>query len=151
MPRSLVIQLRKSPVSKPPVRHSLMNALFSSETKRPGEQGAAGYFPKILLLKSAKMVLCPFQRSHREICTRNRPVSETKFWMISGGPFLSRPLCFIAALFLAVWAHRDRDLKSLRKRTRCGTCLQNQFLGKMSSCTPFCWASDPAIYSAHRF
>ena len=25
------------------------------------------------------MVLCPFHRSHREICTWNRPVSETKF------------------------------------------------------------------------
>ena len=23
--------------------------------------------------------VCPFHRSHREICTRNRPVSETKF------------------------------------------------------------------------
>ena len=45
--------------------------------------------------KRAKMVLCSFHRSHGEICTRNRPVSETKFLlMISGGPFLSRPLCF---------------------------------------------------------
>ena len=25
------------------------------------------------------MVLCSFHRSHREICTRNRPLSETKF------------------------------------------------------------------------
>ena len=25
------------------------------------------------------MVFCPFHRGHREICTRNRPVSETKF------------------------------------------------------------------------
>ena len=31
-----------------------------------------------------------------EICTRNWPLSETKFWMISGGPFLSQPLCFSA-------------------------------------------------------
>ena len=36
-------------------------------------------------------------RSHSEVCTRNRPLSETKFLlMISGGPFLSRPLCFTA-------------------------------------------------------
>ena len=72
-------------------------AIVSSKTKGPGEQGAAGYCPKILLLKRAKMVLCPFHRSHREICARNRPVSETKFLlMISGGPFLSWPLCFTA-------------------------------------------------------
>ena len=29
--------------------------------------------------KGPKMVLCPCRRSHREICTRNRPVSETHF------------------------------------------------------------------------
>ena len=52
---------------------------LSSETKGPGEQGAAGYCPKTLLLRRAKMVLCPFHWSHREICTRNRPISETKF------------------------------------------------------------------------
>ena len=61
---------------------------FSSKPKGPGEQGAAGYCPKILLLKRAKMVVLPFHRSHRQICTWNRPVSET---MISAGPFLSRP------------------------------------------------------------
>ena len=43
------------------------------------------------------MVLCPSLWSHREICTWNRPVSETKFLrMISGGPFLCRPRCFTA-------------------------------------------------------
>ena len=65
----------------------------SSKTKGPGEQRAAGYCPKILLLKRAKMVLCPFHRSHREICTQNRPVSETKFLddflgPLSPGPFV---------------------------------------------------------------
>ena len=65
---------------------------FSSKRKGPGEQGAAGYCPKILLLNRAKVVLCPFHRSHGKICTRNR----WDFWMISGGPFLSRPLCFTA-------------------------------------------------------
>ena len=54
--------------------------IFSSKTTGPGEQGAAGCCPKTLLLKRAKMVLCPFHRSHREICTRNRPVSQTIFW-----------------------------------------------------------------------
>ena len=45
------------------------------------------------------MVLCPFHRSPREICTRNRPVSETKFLDdFLSGPFLSRPLCFTADL-----------------------------------------------------
>ena len=32
---------------------------FSSKLKGPGEQGATGFCPKILLLKRAKMVLCP--------------------------------------------------------------------------------------------
>ena len=70
---------------------------YSSAVKQRGREnnGAAGYCPKILLLKRAKMV-CPFHRSHREICTRNRPVSETKFLlMISGGPSLSRPFILL--------------------------------------------------------
>ena len=38
-----------------------------------------------------------FHRSHRDICTGNRPVSERKFLeTISDGPFLSRPLWFTA-------------------------------------------------------
>ena len=39
-----------------------------SETKGPGEEGA--------LPKRAKMVLSSFHRSHREIRTRNRPLSD---------------------------------------------------------------------------
>ena len=67
---------------------------LSSKTKGPREQGAAGYCPKILL---GQIGALPFHRSRRDICTRNRPVSETKFLlMISGGPFLSRPLWFTA-------------------------------------------------------
>ena len=48
--------------------------------------------------KRAKMVLCPFHRRHRhrEICTRNRPVSETKFLDDFWGPLSLRPLCFTA-------------------------------------------------------
>ena len=53
-------------------------------------QGAAGYCPTILLLKSAKMGICvPSIGVIREICTRNRPVSETKFLDdFSPGPFV---------------------------------------------------------------
>ena len=50
--------------------------------------------PQILLPKRAKTVLCPFHRSHREICTRNRPVSETKFLDDFWGP-----LCFTVEFF----------------------------------------------------
>ena len=59
---------------------------FSSKTKGPGEEGAAGYCPKILLPTRAKMVLCSFHRSHRGICSRNRPLSETKFLDDFWGP-----------------------------------------------------------------
>ena len=72
---------------------------YSSAVNARGREknGAAGYCPKLLLPKRAKMVLCSFHRSHREICTRNRPLSETKFLlMISGGAFLSQPLWFTA-------------------------------------------------------
>ena len=55
-------------------------------------EGAAGDCPKILLPKRVKMVLCSFHRSHREVCTRNRPLSETKFLDDFWGPFLSQPL-----------------------------------------------------------
>ena len=53
--------------------------VVSSKQKGAGEEGAAGYCPEILLPKSAKWVLCSLLRSHREICTRNRPLSEKKF------------------------------------------------------------------------
>ena len=48
-------------------------------------------------------------RSHREICTRKWPLSETKcLLMISGGPFLSWPLCFTAEVM---------SLEGLRSQT----------------------------------
>ena len=50
------------------------------------------------------MVLCPFHRSHREICTQNQPVSETTFLDDLGGPFLSRPLSFTAESILEDFA-----------------------------------------------
>ena len=40
-----------------------------------------------------------FHRSHREISTRNRPLSETKFLDDFWGPFLSRSLWFTADIF----------------------------------------------------
>ena len=80
--------------------------LLSNQTKKGlGEQGAAGYCPKILLLQKAKMVLCPFRRSRREICTRNRPISETNFlddfW---GAPF--SPGLFVLLLICAFFSAR---------------------------------------------
>ena len=45
-----------------------------------------------------KVVLCPFHRSRREICTPNRPVSETNFLDDFWGPFLFQPLYSTAEL-----------------------------------------------------
>ena len=90
------------------------NKCFSSKTKGPGEQGATGYCPKLLLLKRANMVLRPFHRSHREICTRIGQFLRRNIWMISGGPFLSRPLCFTAERF--TWTshwQRSRDRNAM--------------------------------------
>ena len=86
-----------SPVSRqPPPANPFSKPLnlLSNKSKGAGRTRAAGYCPKILLLNRANMVLCPFHRSHMEICTRNRPVSETKFPDDFWG--LSRPLCFTA-------------------------------------------------------
>ena len=67
---------------------------FSSETKGPGEEGAAGYCPKILLPKRAKMVLCSFFRCQRKSALEIGQFPRQKFWMISGAPFLSGPFVF---------------------------------------------------------
>ena len=72
--------------------------------------------PKILLLKRAKMVLCPFRRSHREICTLNRQFLRRGFWMISGGPFLSRPLWLTA------------DYRGLEERSPCLQRVECKFV-----------------------
>ena len=75
-----------------------MSGSFSppSEVNQRGrEKKGPPDVPKILLLKGAKMVLCPFHRSHREIWTRNRPVSETKFLDDFWGPLsLPAPLVY---------------------------------------------------------
>ena len=50
------------------------------------------------------MVLCPFHRSHREICTRNRPVSETTFLDDFSGPLsLPAPLFYCWRIAAEVW------------------------------------------------
>ena len=75
---------------KPAEHYSYRSGPFvGSKTKGPGEEGAAGYCPKILLPKRGQngALLFPLKISH--FLRRN-------FWMISGGPFLSRPLCLIA-------------------------------------------------------
>ena len=55
------------------------------------------------------MVLCPFHRSHREICTRNRPVSETKFLDDFWGP-LSLPAPLIGNFLRAGTLTRGDDI-----------------------------------------
>ena len=86
-------------------------ASISNKTKGPAEQGAAGIFPKTLLLTRVKMVLCPFHKSHREIRTQNRPVSETKslddFWI---------PLSLPAPLFLPLIAREFLENRGNRSR-----------------------------------
>ena len=67
------VQIRMG-LELPLIFFRVFKPFFSSETRGPGEQGAAGYCPKILLLKRA----------------RNRPVSETKFLDDFWGP-LSLP------------------------------------------------------------
>ena len=61
---------------------------------RERTKGAPDIAPKSLLLKRAKMVLCPFHRIHREICSQNRPLSEMKFLDDFWGP-LSLPAPFV--------------------------------------------------------
>ena len=58
---------------------------FSNKPHGPGEEGAAGNCPKILLPKRARMVLC----------TQNQPLSETKFLDGFWGPLpLPAPLFY---------------------------------------------------------
>ena len=70
--------------------------LQKSAVKQKGREkkGPPDIAPKSFSLKRPKMVLCSFHGSHREICIRNRRLSETKFLDDLWGPFLSRPLCF---------------------------------------------------------
>ena len=86
-------------------------ASLSSKTKGPGEEGPPDIAPKCFPQKGLKwcsvLSIGVIGKSAREI---------GHFWMISGGPFLSRPLCFTAeshasqadptALFWRVHAHQ---------------------------------------------
>ena len=65
---------------------------ISSKPKGPGEQGAAEYCPKILLLQRSVPSIGVIWKSALDIGQFLR----RNFWMISGGPFLSRPFCFTA-------------------------------------------------------
>ena len=89
-------QARSKISSEPPTKPLfLRGGPVSSKTKGRGEQGAAGYFPKILLLKRA-VLWCSVPsirvigKSALEI---GRPVSETKFLEDFCGP-LSLPAPF---------------------------------------------------------
>ena len=84
--------------------------------------------PKILRLKRAKMLLCPFRRSHREICTRNRPVCETKFL-----DDFCRPLSLPAPLFYC-W-HLPFPNLCCRSRELCP--VQSQLATFAAPC--LCW------------
>ena len=112
---------------------------LSSKTKGPVEEGAAGYCPKILLLKRAKLVLGPFRlgvigSSALEIGQFLRQ----NFWMISGGPFLSRPLCFTAAFQSFLWSFQGggfgRRRKSLWPVTERGGVLSSESKEHRSFC-----------------
>ena len=59
------------------------------------------------------MVLCSFHRSHREICTRNRPpVSETKFLDDSWGP-LPLPAPLFYCQLTVVCHHKGKTRKTM--------------------------------------
>ena len=65
--------------------------------KGPGEEGAAGYCPKILLPKGPKCCSVLSIGVIREICTWNRPLSESEIsgWFLVA-PSSPGPLCFAA-------------------------------------------------------
>ena len=112
---------------------------FSSKTKGLGEQGPVGYCPKILP-KRAKLVLCPFPMSHREICARNRFLRRN-FWMISALS-LPAPLVYCRIFVLLKCVMRwGANLGGLGWGTRLrGRTLQGGVLGtfwKPPSQNPF--------------
>ena len=72
---------------------------ISSKTKGPGEQGAAGCCPKILPLKRAKRVSVPSIGVIGKSALENGQFPRRNFWMISWGPFLSRPLFLLLEAF----------------------------------------------------
>ena len=90
---------------------SSKRVVYSSAVKQRGREknGAAGYCPKILRPKRAKMVLCSFHRSDRKICTRNRPLSETNFLDDFWGPLpLPAPLFHCLILWVERMLHGQK-------------------------------------------
>ena len=100
LPRTLI--LTQSPHRTPSKNPSKKRIVSAVEQRGRGEQGATGYCPK-LLLKRAKMVL---SLSLHSIGVAGKSALEIgqflrrNFWMIFGGPFLSRPLCFTADCYM---------------------------------------------------
>ena len=95
--REKIVKMRKSGqnATRKSVRRvsiKLTQTKISSKPKGPGEEGAAGYRPKILLPKKAKMVLCSFHRVIGKSALEIGHFLRRNFW----GPFLSRPFCFTA-------------------------------------------------------
>ena len=83
-------------------------ARISSKPKGPGEQGAAGYCPKILLAKKGqKWCSVPSIGVIGKSALEIGQFLRRNFWMISGGPFLSRPLVLLLT-----------ELLGLRNRSR---------------------------------
>ena len=72
--------------------------IISSKTKGPGEEGAAGYCLKILLPKRPKWCSVLSIGATGKFALDIGHFLRRNFWMISGGPFLSQPLCFAAEI-----------------------------------------------------
>ena len=73
--------------------------------------------------KKGNVVLCSFHRSHREICTRNRPLFETNYLDYFWGPLaLPAPLCFTAdqMKIFHVGSHQFREWLQELLRENCG-------------------------------
>ena len=102
--------------------------------------GAAGDCPNNPSPKKGQNGVCPFHRSHREIYTRNRPVSETKFLDDFWGPLsLPAPLFYqggtkctfrTCTLFFVISLHcltllgaRDCPLKCQKSGREQSACL----------------------------
>ena len=92
----------------------------SSKTKGPGEEGAAGYCPKSLLLKRATMVLYPF---HYSIGLTGKSALEIGRLRIKGSiltppptpEFLSKDFCLQPGLELQPCVENGPNAKSGRE------------------------------------
>ena len=69
---------------------------FSSKPKGPGEQGPPDFAPKSCSSKGPKWCCVPSIGVKGKSAPEIGQFLRRNFGMISGGPFLSRPLCFTA-------------------------------------------------------